>query len=717
MRDGRWETGEVREHLERMAEALEAPALPRGQDPKTLDAAGRKLTAWWRAKALAASRAQMRSPLYHLRKPLPQGQALYTYERSLWPVPLERNIESSWEAESVVCRNLQAAYATLLVSLRDLQAQPANVRCWHPREELGALLECLAPGHWSLALSRKTLDSSMSRADLFVLDAAHWDGEVTPAGVLALDITDRPDFPVEKVLRSSWLVATLERWDARRSGGLELSRPGELRLYAPHSTREPLTPLATAGELARRVRSVVGGCLSYAELWEWCLPELHPGPFRPDVWLPLPADLDAFRAAAARRGILEGAQRGAVGHRYRVTTRGLKVGLGMLPEELLHDLPTARPRPPRTREVAWPPEPAYREPERLWLTDLRAWRQETLRLADAAHAPRVEELEERLLTYDRCQAALLFSSAMAALTALSLLMPRLHSQARYFETRFLHEVLHAGGTDVCLAESVQYDWDLTPWTPEPARVLVLDTTLTGQRFQLKDCRYEVGIRVFSTLKLDQRGQELENAGAVLLDGDPEQVKLLRSALSNLRRSLGTEPRTARLAPPWVLSPQDDHADRVFANNAWLARHLAPGGLLRRVVYPHRSVAPFCVLHLQDDSLECHQYLCALIERLHDGPFGRGASFGFVDHRYEFIVPVLKDQRALFKVAMGSSPGPSREGVLEVLRQALGYHDLKAMRQANRGLRPVAQPADWSTPSPRMVNYLAGLTPAPVQEGG
>lgn len=711
---------DVREHLEQLAGALGAPLRVASDDPASLDEAGRELTEWWRERARAASRRLFRSPLYREPKPLPGGrEALYTYERSLWPVPLERAVPAppGWEAESVVCRSLPAAWATLLVSLRDLQEQPVTVRCWRPRAHVRALLDCLAPGRWSEARGADTLESSLraGRAHLYVIEAADFEPLPPAGGVLALDVTERPDFPLERVLAGPWLVAVLERWDAHRSFGLELEPVGEIRLYAPRSLAEPLTPLATASELARRVRSVVGGCPSYAQLWEWCLPTLEDRSAFSSRLLPLPPDLEGWQAAAARRGIREGNQGGAVGHRYEVTPDGLLVRFGRLPPELLDDLPAGPPRrSERSRAPRWPQEPIYRGDESSWLEGLGSWRRQTLEVADRAEA-RLEELEERLHAYEPVDATLLFSSAMAALAALSLLMPRLSSEARYFETKFLHEVLHNRGEDVHWLESVQYDWELTPARPGRRDVLVLDTTLTGNRVKLQDFEFRLGARVFSVLKLDQRGQELENGGAVLLKGPPELVGPIRQALERLRASLGAEPNVRRLSPPWTLRPDDPHAGSVFANNAWLARHLKPGGLLRRIVHPATSVAPFCVLHLADPSMDCHRYLSALIEKLkRDAPFERGASFGFVGHRHEFIVPVLKDDRALFKVAMGSSPGPSRQRVLEVLQEALDYPDLRALRQAHPGLEPVAPAADWSAPSPRMVRYLAGSSESPVQ---
>ncbi len=602
----------------------------------------------------------MRSPLYAERKPLPfGGEALYTYERSLWPVPLEGcpPAPPGWEGEALLCRSLEAAHATLFVSLCDLLEEPLQVRCWKAPASLGPLLDCLAPGRWSSAFRLTTLHSSMAsrRANVFVVDAQDWErGEVRPTGVLVLDLSRRPDFPLLDLLDDCdcWLVATLQRWRAP-----ELSSPALLSLYARPSKGEGLSTLGAASELARRVRSVVGASPSFTQLWEWSL-----------------------------------ADRELSGYRERVP---------------------APKRPAR----GWPHQPAFAESERAWLGELKKWRRSTLALADRSRPLELSALEQRLQAYEEIPVEpLLFSSAMAALAALAVLMPRLSSQAAYFETAFLLKVLRASGQDVQWLESVRYDWELTPWDLElafPSPVLVVDTTLTGNRFRLSHLwerhRPQLAVRVFSALKLDQRGQELENVGAVLLSGSPEVVAPVAQALRALRSACGTEPECARLSPDWVLDPTDPHAEAVLESNAWLAARLRPGGLLRRVVHPGLTsslpwaCAPFVVLHLAPDS---HPWITAAVEREARAlPFGRGASFGFVDHRHESIIPVLREQRPLFKVAMGSSPGPSRQAVLEILQRVLSHSSVGELRRAYPGLRPARTARDWSAPSPRMLRFL------------
>jgi hypothetical protein len=599
--------------------------------------------------ALAASRKLMRSPPYAQKKPLPGGQARYTYERSLWPQPLEQ-IEAplGWEAEKVVCSSWGGAFATLLATVRDMLERPLSVRCWNNQDynELEALLECLAPGRWSWAQRRQTMEGSLShgRAELFLLGS---DQELAllSRGAVVLDHLPKADFWAQY---QGWLLIVVQP-----EAALVDCQPYSLSLYGRISQQPGLSTTAMAAELARRVRSVLGVSLSYTQLWESCSPPT--------------------------------------------------------------DGPTPKCLPLRP---TWPTAPTYQGDEPRYLKELSSWRLRTLTRADKSQPASLEELEKRLLAYDEAPEGwdlqpMLFSSAMAALSALSLLMPRIQSNAAYFETQFLRQVLRQHeACDVSWFESVRYDWELTPWDleiPNHPAVIVVDTTLTGQRLLLRQVlqkhRPQLAVRVFSALKLDQRGQEMENCGAVLLAGPAEIVAAVRQGLDRLRSLLNTRPGCARLSPDWVLRPDDGHAEAVLENNAWLAARLQTGGLLQRVVYPPKLGAPFVVLHCEHP-----HYIAAVLERESRRrrlPFARGASFGFVAHRHEYVIPVLRDQRILYKVAMGSSPGPSRQGILELLQEVFGHCDLAALRRSYPGLRPAPPARDWSAPSQRLLRFLEG----------
>ena len=602
---------------------------------------------WWQGRARRASRSLWRSPLYRSRKPLPGGgQAHFSYERSLWPVPLEKPMASCWETEACLFRNRNAAWAAVLVALHDLLGRTMQVRCWQVGQEVRPVLEALAGDSWSQAFRYETLLSSLEarRGDVFLLGSGGLK-DSRGSGVVVMDLSGDPDFPVEDFLVNTecWLVVTLRQWTPRY--GLFLSRPALVQLYARPEPQATLSTLATASEVLRRTRSVIGGAPGFEQLWEWSLPDL---PLRP----------------------------------------GQEAG------------------PPPQRPVrSWPPSED---------------RQATLRTADGGVPLALGELKQRLLAYDEVPEGwelrpLLFSSAMAALAALSLAYPQGESGARYFETQFLRQLLRSQGPGV-LWESVQYDWELTPWDLQLAQCppwLIVDTTLTGQRLRLADIlrhyRPLLAVRVFSALKLDQRGHELDNAGAVLLAGLPDEVERAASRLCGLREALGTVPNTRRLSPPWVLSPGDGHAEAVLENNRWLATQLQCGGLLRRVVHPSLgplrevpwAAAPFVVLEGEDPA-----WISAALTREARGlPLAQGASFGFVHHRFESIVPVLKENRVLFKVAMGSSP--DREGVLAALQRVYAHPDLASLKRAYPGLRRLPAVRDWASPSQRLLNYLEG----------
>jgi len=380
-----------------------------------------------------------------------------------------------------------------------------------------------------------------------------------------------------------------------------------------------------------------------------------------------------------------------------------------------------------------------------------ATREQLLRVADRRTPPSLLELEGRLLAYDQCPSGwqlepLLFGSGMAALATLWMALERMWQKSRvlrvaglgsYFESKFLEQVVQGAGTlevvgldeaDVVFAESFNYDWELTPLDLNRLRqvkALVLDTTLTGQQLGLGELRarlphLEFAVRIFSGLKLDQQGLELENCGAALIAGPNPWASQAATILRQARNSSGGELsplQRGRLAVPLVLDAElaRQHAASVFSNNADLARQLRPGGLLARAVHPslnHQcawACAPFVVLHLNDTSISAHRHLAGVLEfeaRRRRLPFCRGASFGFLDHRHEFVIPVLRENRALFKVAMGATPNP---GVIELLQEVLACSDLARAYPQVELAEPVA---DWATPSARLLEFLEG---SPSQE--
>lgn len=695
------------------------------------------LTRRWLEKAHRASRRLYRSPPYAQPKPLPlEGEALYTYERSLWPTPLENT------SETVICRNLQAAYWTGLVSLRDMLDRPLSLRSFGLSRPLQELLHLLDSPRlrWSAAFSQTTFDSSAAgqRDHLYLADAAVLDtegfvrawAERGPAqAVVWLDVTSAPRFDWQAfqaaLQPAPWLLVRARGWQAWDTHGLDLCRPGELWFHSPPS-EDTLSPAATAAELARRVRSVLGVALSLAELSECCLPRLDRTPLfqnweRVAAGLGRPLDPDGsfhWPSGAAAPGILPGDARGALQHRFQPEGEGLRVTVGWSDPQPVLDLLSRSPQPERSI----PEPPAARRRPRSPQN-----RKAILRLAESRPPLSLDQLEERLLAYEQPPSGwvmkpLLMRSGMAALAAIWLALERLlppplkvTGLGSYFESTFLSQVMQGGGTvevtpeaDILFAESVSYDWELTPLDPgrlRRARGLVLDTTLTGQKVtlaQLVHPKLEWAIRFFSGLKLDQAGLELENCGAVLVVAPPQIAETLHRTLREARRVTGNLPtplERQRLSPTFVLDAEvaADHAEKVFDHNRRLAQNLAPTRLLRRAVHHHPC--PFVVLHLRDSGIDQHRRLTAALvsqARRRKLDFVRGASFGFVHHRHEFIIPVLKENRALFKVAMGSSdPRP----VIELLLEVLAAPSLPP--------RLAPPPRDWSAPSSRLLRYLEG----------
>lgn len=755
---------EDREHLRRLADLL-GGRLGKASQPTHL--LFEQLNRWWLEQATGPSRRLLRSPHYHEIKPLPLGgKALYSYERSLWPVPLEQ-VESlpGWAAEMVVCRNLQAASWTGLTCLRDMLDRPLRVRSWGLETATNQLLDMLSGPRWqwSEAFSQTTFHSSLAgaRADLFLVSATDWKvNEFAQAWaeqpdecqtILWVDTSRRPDFDWPGLLQAvskapPWLTIRAQGWQPWDSLGLRLCQPASLQFYAPPA--QGMSTLGTAAELARRVRSVLGAGLSLPELSQWCYDrslslqyrqQLRTNSERVGQRLGVALRDDGTFPWPRRPGISAQVREelglGGFTHGYRLAGKGIEVSVGLMDPEILLQFLNEKSGPSRS------PRP---RPQPDW--PLGGTREELLKIADRRTPPPLSDLEQRLLDYDQSPPGwrlepLLFGSGMAALATLWMALERMWQAPRalrvsglgsYFESKFLEQVVQGSGTlevtapedaDVVFAESVNYDWELTPLELgrlRQVKALVLDTTLSGQRLTLHHLKtqlpnLEFAVRVFSALKLDQQGLELENGGAALVAGPPAWASQAAEILRQARHCSGgelTPLQRGRLAVPLVLDAElaRRHGDAVFANNARLARQLTPGGLLARAVHPSLgppgpwSCAPFVVLHLRDASIAAHRQLAGVLEfeaqrrRL---PLYRGASFGFLDHRHEFVIPVLRENRALFKVAMGAH---SDEGVIELLQEVLACADLG---RAYPQVEPAEPVADWAAPSDRLLEFLEG----------
>jgi hypothetical protein len=294
----------------------------------------------------------------------------------------------------------------------------------------------------------------------------------------------------------------------------------------------------------------------------------------------------------------------------------------------------------------------------------------------------------------------------------------------------LRAAVTSGGTDILLLEPVRYEWELEPldlpallrsWRERRQGrpgLVVVDSTLVSPAWPMERLVEELGgapglllAEVRSGLKLDQRGLELGNLGVVSLYSRRDDPALpptgdLATYLRKMRTVNGAGPSLdtlAVLSAPFVLDRASarDHARGVFRNNALAAGllHEQDGGLFSRIAHPtlsrHRALpwaqAPFVVCHLRDDRLDDHGFLLGVLRaeaRRRELPFVHGSSFGFRGHRFECIVPSLKEGRGLFKVAMGYRSGWGRTAVLQLLLEVAAHPDMAALRRAFPDAEPV-----------------------------
>lgn len=220
------------------------------------------------------------------------------------------------------------------------------------------------------------------------------------------------------------------------------------------------------------------------------------------------------------------------------------------------------------------------------------------------------------------------------------------------------------------------------------RVIICDTTLCRQRFDYaRLLALAAGIEpsplviMFrSGLKLDQGGLELANVGIVSIFGRPERsVTGLSRFFTELRRirtltdsGLRFEDINA-LGVPWFLGEAShQYADRIFANNAELARSYqgADGkGLCHPALQEGDSVAPFCLLLGQRADPASYGRLEEEIEgeaKRRGILLQRGGSFGFRGHRYQAIIP--KAGQPFIRLALGARRDHSSIAIREMLEE-------------------------------------------------
>lgn len=296
---------------------------------------------------------------------------------------------------------------------------------------------------------------------------------------------------------------------------------------------------------------------------------------------------------------------------------------------------------------------------------------------------------------------------------------------RHSDPAELGAAIRAGVSDALLVEAVAYEWDLPVLDLQAlvrdllarpagaAALVIVDTTLVGSSFPTAELLRALAPRPPPTvvlwnsgLKLDQEGLELANAGLLSLytpagatPAAPELAHLLRKMRTIVGTGLSLD-EICLLDVPWFMDPVDTaHATAVFLHNALFAHAVPAGGLFRRVIHPALSReasrpwarAPFVVLHLAEDTLDCHGLLLAVVA--HEARRRRlcldmGSSFGFRGHRFEVIIPRLSEGRGLFKVAMGARAGPSRDGTIQLFAELAALRDFDEVRARWPGLKAV-----------------------------
>ncbi|MCW8914256.1 MAG: hypothetical protein OQK24_00220 [Magnetovibrio sp.] len=247
-------------------------------------------------------------------------------------------------------------------------------------------------------------------------------------------------------------------------------------------------------------------------------------------------------------------------------------------------------------------------------------------------------------------------------------------------------------------------------TSKRPTVIIVDTSLTAKHFCVSELCSALEfdppalvVEIRSGLKLDQQGFELSNVGLMELWA-PESDTIVQDVVHTLqvsRTTLGaglSYNEVAALHAPFFLDPDavQQHSENVFAANRDLAQALhaclrTDAGLFSDIFHPSLgtakdkpwAVAPFVNIRYRPNSNNDRAFLRHVIEdeaanrRL---CFWTGTSFGFRSHRLE--MGVSQDRKFdTFRVAMGSRPGPSKDGVIKLLTELNGYENFQALRTA------------------------------------
>lgn len=105
----------------------------------------------------------------------------------------------------------------------------------------------------------------------------------------------------------------------------------------------------------------------------------------------------------------------------------------------------------------------------------------------------------------------------------------------------------------------------------------------------------------------------------------------------------------------------EYTKRIFNNNAVVTNSIKTGTIFEKISHPQLqsrnitewSKAPFFILILKESNeYDILSKIIAYESTSRNIKFILGNSFGFRHHRYEPIIPNVKENKAFFKVAMG-----------------------------------------------------------------
>ncbi len=242
------------------------------------------------------------------------------------------------------------------------------------------------------------------------------------------------------------------------------------------------------------------------------------------------------------------------------------------------------------------------------------------------------------------------------------------------------------------------------FTANPS-LIILDTTLTGPTFPMNRLleplsgeAAPVVINIRSGLKLDQAGLELVNVGILsVYTHIATRASLLPDigvALRHLRTVLGlglTLDEISTLEVPWFLSMPHlrAHSRAVFDNNALLAQAMAKTNrLFAQILHPQFARpdcawanAPYSIARLPNADVGDYRQLESILTREADRrgiQFDHGGSFGFRFHRFEAVIPGDGMGEPYLRVAMGARPGPSLQGVVDLMCEVAAAPDLESL---------------------------------------